>query len=61
VKTLLLLFSAAKLGKVALTAGTMLLSMVTYAFVFGWRYAVGLVLLIFVHEMGHFVTAKQVV
>jgi Zn-dependent protease len=59
VKTLLLLFSAAKLGKVALTAGTMLLSMVTYAFVFGWRYAVGLVLLIFLHEMGHFVTAKQ--
>lgn len=58
-KTLLLLLSAGKLGKAALTGGTMLLSMVAYAFVFGWWYAVGFVLLIFGHEMGHFVAAKQ--
>jgi Zn-dependent protease len=58
-KTLLLLLSAGKLGKAALTGGTMLLSMVAYAFVFGWWYAVGFVLLIFCHEMGHFVAAKQ--
>ena len=58
-KTLLLLLSAGKLGKAALTSGTMLLSMVAYAFVFGWWYAVGFVLLIFGHEMGHHVAAKQ--
>jgi Zn-dependent protease len=58
-KTLLLLLSAGKLGKAALTGGTMLLSMVAYAFVFGWWYAVGFVLLIFGHEMGHYVAAKQ--
>ncbi|MGH7164933.1 MAG: site-2 protease family protein, partial [Nitrospiraceae bacterium] len=46
-KWLLLLLSAGKLGKIALTGGTMLLSMVTYSFVFGWRYSVGFVLLIF--------------
>lgn len=58
-KTLLLLLGAAKLGKVALTAGTMLLSMAVYAMVFGWWYAVGFVLLIFFHEMRHFLAAKQ--
>lgn len=58
-KTLLLLLSGVKLGKIALTGGTMLLSMVTYGLVFGWWYALGFVLLIFFHEMGHFVAAKQ--
>ncbi|BCA56449.1 hypothetical protein W02_35890 [Nitrospira sp. KM1] len=58
-KTLLLLLSAGKLGKAAVTAGTMLLSMGAYALVFGWWYAVGFVLLIFGHEMGHYLAAKQ--
>ena len=58
-KTLLLLLTTLKLGKVALTAGTMLLSIVTYSLIFGWQYAVGFVLLIFCHEMGHFLAAKQ--
>lgn len=58
-KTLLLLLSAGKLGKVALTGGTMLVSMLAYGLVFGWWYAVGFVLLIFCHEMGHYVAAKQ--
>jgi Zn-dependent protease len=53
------LFAAGKLGKVALTGGTMLLSVFAYALVFGWWYAVGFVLLIFVHEMGHYVAARQ--
>ena len=30
-----------------------------YALVFGWWYAVGFVLLIFVHEMGHYLAARQ--
>ncbi|MCK6498439.1 MAG: site-2 protease family protein [Nitrospira sp.] len=58
-KVLLLLLSGLKLGKVALTGGTMLLSMVAYSFVFGWWYAVGFVLLILFHELGHYAAAKQ--
>src|SRR6185369_12490020 len=49
-KVLLGLLAAGKLGKVALTGGTMLLSVIAYAFIFGWWYAVGFVALIFVHE-----------
>jgi len=37
----------------------MLISIVAYSFVFGWWYAIGLVLLIFAHEMGHFIAARQ--
>lgn len=59
IKTLLLLLNAAKLGKVLTTGGTMILSVFAYALIFGWRYAVGLVLLIFVHEMGHYLAARR--
>jgi Zn-dependent protease len=59
VKALLALLAAGKLGKVLLTGGTMILSVFAYALVFGWWYAVGFVVLIFVHEMGHFLAAKQ--
>lgn len=59
IKALLLLLSAAKLGKILTVVGTMLLSIGVYAMAYGWRYAVGFVLLIFVHEMGHFIAAKQ--
>lgn len=58
-KLLLFLFSAGKLGKVLTTGGTMLVSVVAYAFVFGWRYAAGFVGLIFIHEMGHYLAARQ--
>lgn len=58
-KLLTLLFAAGKLGKVATTGLTMLLSIGVYALVFGFWYAVGFVLLILVHEMGHFIAAKQ--
>lgn len=53
------LFAAGKLGKLLTTGGTMLLSVVAYAWLFGWRYAVGFVLLIFIHEMGHYFAARQ--
>jgi Zn-dependent protease len=53
------LFAAGKLGKLFTTGGTMLLSMVAYSWVFGWKYAVGFVLLIFFHEMGHYLAARQ--
>lgn len=58
-KLLMMLLSGAKFGKLLTTGGTMLLSVVTYAFVFGWWYAVGFVGLIFVHEMGHYLAARQ--
>ena len=58
-KVLLALLAAGKLGKVLLTGGTMILSVLAYALVFGWWYAVGFVLLIFVHEMGHVLAARQ--
>lgn len=58
-KLLLSLLAAGKLGKVLLTGGTMILSVFAYALVFGVWYAVGFVLLIFVHEMGHFLAARQ--
>ncbi len=41
------------------TGGTMIISMWAYAMLWGWRYAVGFVLLIFVHECGHLLVAKR--
>lgn len=58
-KLLLLLLSGAKLGKLLTTGGTMLISLVAYAFLFGWRYAAGFIVLLFVHEMGHYIAARQ--
>ena len=37
----------------------MLISVVAYAFVYGWWYAVGFVALILVHEMGHYIAARK--
>jgi Zn-dependent protease len=58
-KLLLALLFTGKLGKVLLTGGTMFLSMLVYAQIYGWPFAVGFVLLILVHEMGHFISARQ--
>lgn len=58
-KTLLALLLAGKLGKVLLSGGTMLLSIFVYAISFGWAYAVGVVAMLFLHEMGHFVAARN--
>lgn len=58
-KALLALLIAGKLGKFLLTGGSMLLSIFTYAIVYGWWYAVGFVALLFMHEMGHFLAARQ--
>jgi len=40
------------------TSLSMLLMIWTYSWIFGWAFAAGLVLLIFVHEMGHVIAAK---
>lgn len=58
-KLLAWLFVAGKFGKLLTTGGTMLLSVLAYSLVYGWRYAAGFVLLIFLHEMGHFIAARQ--
>ncbi len=58
-KALLALMMAGKLGKVLFSAGSMLLSVAIYAQLFGWRYAAGFVLLLLVHEMGHYIAARQ--
>jgi Zn-dependent protease len=40
------------------TGGTMLLSIGAYAMAWGWMFALGFVLLIFVHECGHLLVAR---
>jgi len=58
IKLLLLLFSGLKFGKLLASGGSMLISLVVYAFIYGWRYAAGFIALLFVHEMGHYVAAR---
>lgn len=58
-KTLLLLLGGAKFGKVLLSGGSMMLSVFVYSWVFGWWYALGFVLLLFAHEMGHYIAAQH--
>lgn len=58
-KLIALLLSGAKLGKLLTSGGTMLLSLVVYAWIYGWRYAAGFIGLLFIHEMGHYIAAKQ--
>jgi Zn-dependent protease len=59
VKALLALLFAGKLGKILLSGGSMLISIAVYAQMFGWKYAVGFVLLLLCHEMGHYIAAKH--
>ncbi|NVM77987.1 Zn-dependent protease [Duganella sp. SG902] len=58
-KLIVWLLAAGKMGKLLTTCGTMLISIVAYSWIYGWRYAVGFVGLIFVHEMGHYAAARQ--
>jgi Zn-dependent protease len=55
-KTLLL--AAPKL-KLLATAGTALVSVGAYMLIFPWQFAVGLVLLLFIHEMGHVIQLRR--
>ncbi len=41
------------------TGGSMLVTVGVYAMVWGWRFAVGFVVLIFLHECGHLIVAKK--
>ncbi len=53
-----LLLAVAKI-KAVTTLGTMFVSIAAYALAFGWPFAVGFVLLIFVHEMGHVIQLRR--
>ena len=45
--------------KVFATSATMLVSIAAYAWIWGWRFAVGFVLLLLVHEMGHVLELRR--
>ena len=45
--------------KILSTSGTMLVSIGAYTLIWGWRFAVGFVLLLLVHEMGHVIQLRR--
>jgi Zn-dependent protease len=55
----LILLSGLKWGKLAASGGSMLLSLLVYATIWGWQYAAGFVGLLFAHETGHYIAARQ--
>jgi len=58
-KTIFLILAAGKFGKFLISGGSMLLSIAAYAWVYGWTYAIGFVGLLLIHELGHYIAAKQ--
>jgi len=58
IRLVLLGLAGLKFSKVALTAGSMVLSIAVYAQIWGWPFAAGFVGLLFVHEMGHVIAAR---
>ncbi|HEY0755611.1 MAG TPA: site-2 protease family protein [Ktedonobacteraceae bacterium] len=61
-KTLLVILFDIKwvafLGKFGLASISALISVAIYAHLFGWGFAIGLVMLLFIHEMGHALVMK---
>jgi Zn-dependent protease len=55
-KSLLILLPKLKLLS---TSGSMLVSIGAYSLIWGWRFAIGFVLLLLVHEMGHVVQLRR--
>ena len=49
-----------KLGKFAATLGSMFIMVIVYAKLYTWAFGIGFVLLIFIHEMGHYLMAKKI-
>jgi Zn-dependent protease len=58
-RILALLFGLFKFGKAGGTIITMLVSLAVYTGIFGWKYAAGFIALLMIHEMGHFLAARQ--
>jgi Zn-dependent protease len=59
IKILILLLSGAKFSKLLISVGSMLLTIWVYAQIYGASFAVGFVVMIAIHEMGHYVAARQ--
>jgi Zn-dependent protease len=55
-KAILLLIPKFKLFT---TVGTMAVSLAAYAWIWGWPFAAGFILLLFVHEMGHVIALRR--
>src|SRR5689334_4802472 len=45
--------------KILTTSGSMLVSVAAYSLLWGWHFAVGFVVLLFVHEMGHVIQLRR--
>jgi Zn-dependent protease len=45
--------------KLLVTAGTALVSVAAYSTIWGWQFAVGFVVLLFLHEMGHVIALRR--
>jgi Zn-dependent protease len=45
--------------KIFATSGTMLVSIAAYAWIWGWKFAIGFVLLLLVHELGHVLELRR--
>ncbi len=58
-KLLFLLFSGVKFSKLIFSVGTMLLTIWVYAQLYGTKFAVGFVVMILIHELGHYAAARQ--
>ena len=58
-KWIFLLLNASKLGPALWSSLSIFLSIWTYALFFGWPFAAGFVGLIFVHELGHYLAARD--
>jgi Zn-dependent protease len=55
-KALLLILPKLKL---LTTSGSMLVSIAAYSLIWGWKFAIGFVALLFVHEMGHYIQLRR--
>jgi Zn-dependent protease len=56
IKSLILLLPKAKL---LTTSGTALVSVAAYSLFWGWQFAAGFVVLLFIHEMGHVIQLRR--
>ena len=45
--------------KILTTSGSMLVSVAAYSLIWGWTFALGFVVLLFVHEMGHVIQLRR--
>jgi Zn-dependent protease len=51
--------AAAKFFFVIVKFSSIFIAVAAYALIFGWKFAVGFVLLIFIHELGHYIEARR--